>query len=266
MEYKEILYEVEEPIGRIIFNRPKSLNALSNSLMEEFSSALDQAQKDSKVRVVIISGVGRSFSAGYDLNEVEEFPVIDWYKWLSNQVSLVMKVWDIPKPVIAQVQGHCLGGACELAMACDLTIAAENAQFGEPEVQIGTGPVTLMMPWIIGLKKTKELLYTGEAINAQEAERIGMVNRVVALEELESETEILARKVSRVPVEVFRLTKASINRTYEIMGLQSALQSSVDLGSILHAAGEPEQIEFMKIAKQSGLKAALEWSKRRFSE
>ncbi len=266
MKYNEIIYEVNEQIGRITFNRPKLLNALSNSLMEEFSSALDQAEQDSNVRVVIVSGAGRSFSAGYDLNEVEEFPVIDWYKWLSNQVSLVMKVWDIPKPVIAQVQGHCLGGACELALACDLTIAAENAQFGEPEVQIGTGPVTLMMPWIIGLKKTKELLYTGDSIGAREAERLGMVNRVVALGELESETEALARKISRVPAEVFRLTKASINRTYEIMGLQSALQGNVDLGSILHAAGEPEQIEFMKIANESGLKAALDWSKQRFSE
>ena len=150
-------------------------------------------------------------------------------------------------------------------MACDLTIAADNAQFGEQEVQIGTGPVTLMMPWIIGLKKTKELLYTGVTVNAHEAGRIGMVNRVVALEELETKTDDLARKISCVPAEVFRLTKAYINRTYEIMGLQSALQANVDMGSILHAAGEPEQIEFMKIANESGLKDALEWSKRRFN-
>lgn len=109
-----------------------------------------------------------------------------------------------------------------------------------------------MMPWIIGLKNTKEQLYTGETINAQEAERIGMVNRVVALEELDAETESLAWKLSSVPAEVFRLTKASINRTYEIMGLQSALQSNVNLGSILHAAGEPEQVEFLKIASESG--------------
>lgn len=265
MEFTEIIYEVKEPIARITFNRPKVLNAFSNNLMEEFAAALDQSEQDASVRTVIISGAGRSFSAGYDLKEVDDFPVIDWYKWLSRQVSLVMKVWSIPKPVIAQVQGHCLGGACELALACDLTIAAEDAQFGEPEVQIGTGPVTLMMPWIIGLKKTKELLYTGDLIPAEEALRLGMVNRVVSLDELEVKTESLAMKVSNVPAEVFRLTKASINRTYEIMGLQSALQGNVDLGSILHAAGEPEQVEFMKIAKESGLKAALDWSKKRFS-
>jgi enoyl-CoA hydratase len=123
-----------------------------------------------------------------------------------------------------------------------------------------------MAPWIIGLKKTKELLYTVETINAQEAECIGMVNRVVALEELESETEAQGRKLSRVPVEVFRLTKASINRTYEIVGLQPALQNNADLGSILHAAGESEQIEFLVIASESVLKTTFEWSKRQFSE
>lgn len=215
MAYNDIQFEVSVPISRIIFNRPKLLNALSNNLMNEFASALDQAQNDPIVRVVIISGAGRSFSAGYDLNEVDDAPVIDWYNWISEQVALVMKVWSIPKPVIAQVQGHCLGGACELALACDLTIAAENAQFGEPEVQIGTGPVTLMIPWIIGLKKTKELLYTGELIYAEEALQIGMVNRVVPLEKLKNETETLAKKIAKVPPEVFRLTKASINRTNE---------------------------------------------------
>jgi enoyl-CoA hydratase/carnithine racemase len=262
MPYQDIRYEVAGPIGRIILNRPKTLNALNTRLMEEFTTALGEAETDDTVRGVIISGEGRVFSAGYDLNEVAEegeMSSVKWHQRLRQNVSAIMKIWELPKPVIAAVHSYCLAGACELVMTCDLTIAADDALFGEPEVRHRTGPVALIMPWIIGLKKTKELLFTGDLIDAEQALRFGMVNRVVSRGDLEEETEKLALKVARVPATVMRLTKMPINKTYEIMGLLAALLANVDFSSILHAAEEPIQIEFTKIVRERGLKTALEW-------
>jgi len=267
MTYHDLIYEVREPLAQITLNRPDALNALSHRLVDELEAALNEAEADDRVRVVILSGAGRAFSAGYDLKEDADGGERTAYEWqgeLARDLEVTMRIWELTKPVIAAVHSYCLAGACELAMACDLTIAAEDAVFGEPEVRYGSGPVTLLMPWLIGVKKTKELLYTGDTIDAQEALRLGLVNRVVARESLEQEAEALALKVARVPPEVMRLTKGPINRTFEIMGLYAALDGNLQASSILNSAGSPEQLEFNRIVQEEGLKAALAWREGRY--
>jgi enoyl-CoA hydratase len=268
MAYKNIIYEVEKPVATITLNRPKSLNALTQPLWTELKDALLKAEADDDVRAVVLAGAGRSFCVGYDLTEDYDPPLktaADWHASLSKDMAVTMTIWNLEKPVIASVRGHCLAAGFEVALACDLTIAAEGSSFGEPEVRFGSGPVTLLMPWIIGMKKTRELLYTGDSVSAEEAERLGIVNQVVPEDKLEEEARALAVKVALVPPEVMRLTKLPINRTFEIMGLHEALNTNVDQSSMLNTADVPELAEFEKITEEQGLKAALKWRENRYS-
>src|SRR6185503_9478361 len=146
---------------------------------------------------------------------------------LAHDVALTMELWELPKPTIAAVRGWCLAGACELAMACDLVVAADDAQFGEPEIRYGSGPVTLLMPFVLGQKKTNELLFTGGLIDAQEALRHGLVNRVVAAEELDAAVAELAAKIAPTPLPILRLTKLALQRAYEAMGLRAAVDANL---------------------------------------
>lgn len=268
MTFENLIYEVDEPVATITLNRPKSLNALTQPLWGELKEALKKAEEDDVVRTVVLTGAGRSFCAGYDLTEKYDPPLktaADWHRSLSKDMTVTMTIWNLEKPVIASVRGHCLAAGFEVALACDLTIAAEGASFGEPEVRFGSGPVTLLMPWVIGMKKTRELLYTGDSVSAEEAERLGIVNRVVPENKLEEETRALAVKVALVPPEVMRLTKLPINRTFEIMGLNEALNANIDQSSLLNTANVPELAEFEKITEEQGLKAALKWRENRYS-
>jgi enoyl-CoA hydratase/carnithine racemase len=144
-------------------------------------------------------------------------------------------------------------------MACDLVVAAEDARFGEPEIRYGSGPVALLMPFVLGQKKTNELLLTGDTIDAAEAHRVGLVNRVVPGDELEQAVTELVRKIAPTPLATLRLTKIALTRAYEAMGLRAAVSANLDLSAILNAAESPEQKEFDLIAAERGLKAALAW-------
>jgi enoyl-CoA hydratase len=264
----EVLQVVRTRWGvRLVLDRPKVLNALSHGLVDALDRAISAAAADPAVRVVVIEGAGRAFSAGYDLNEevdeVIEGP-LRWRDLLARDIALTMKVWDCPKPVIAQVHGYCLAGALELAMACDLIVAAEGTKLGEPEIRYGSAPVTLLMPALVGQKKTRELLLTGDLIDATEAERIGLVNRVVPADRLADEVDALADRIARTPPEVLRLTKQMLNRAMEAAGLREAVAAGLDLGAIINAADTPEQREWDEIVRRDGLKAALAWRDRRY--
>lgn len=176
-----------------------------------------------------------------------------------------MRVWSCPKPTIAVVQGYCLAGACEIAMACDMIIAADDTKFGEPEIQYGSGPVTLLMPFILGQKKTNELLFTGDKIDAEQALALGLVNKVVPRDELDSTARELALRIAPTPLAVLRLTKQALNRAYEAKGLRTAVNANVDISAILNGANTPEQQEFDKVAAEQGLKAALAWRDERYN-
>src|SRR5919201_3605966 len=183
-----VLYESRGPAAWITLNRPEKLNALNEAVLEGLHAALDRAVGDDEVRVVVLTGAGeRAFSAGYDLSAEAahaEIPAHTWHEVLGTDIDATMRVWALRKPTIAAVHGYCLAGGCELAMACDMIVSGESGRFGEPEIRYGSGPVALLMPYILGQKKTNELLFTGDVIDAEAAERAGMINRVVADEDV----------------------------------------------------------------------------------
>jgi enoyl-CoA hydratase len=264
-----VLYDVRAPTARITLNRPDKLNALSAGLVDELETALRRAVADDQVKLIVLTGAGRAFSAGYDLSEeVADQPTTaaQWHAVLARDVEVTMQLWRCPKPTIAAVRGWCIAGGCELAMACDIIIAADDARFGEPEIRYGSGPVALLMPFLIGQKKTNELLLTGEVIDAEEAHRIGLVNRVVASEELDAAVEAMAAKIAPTPLPVLRHTKLALLRAYEAAGLVQAVGANLDISSILNASDTPEQREFDEIAARDGLKAALAWRDSRYGK
>jgi enoyl-CoA hydratase len=270
VDYDNILYERRGPVAKITLNRPKVLNALSVGLIRDMHAAFDRLEADEEVRVVVLLGAGRAFSAGYDLKESAAEPargVVAWRERLERDVRFTLRVWDCPKPVIAAVHGYCLAGACDLAMMCDITIAAQGTFFGEPEIRFGSGVVTLVMPWVIGMKKTRELLYTGfDRLTAEEALALGLVNRVVPPDRLEAEAVALAEEIGRNDPEAVRLTKIALNRTYERMGIKDALAMNLELDTIMEAAETPMRREFNRLREEQGLKAAIAWRDARFRQ
>jgi enoyl-CoA hydratase len=265
-----VLYDLRGPAAWITINRPEKMNALNEAVLAGLHEALDRAVADDEVKVVVVTGAGdRAFSAGYDLSAEaahSDIAAHEWHEVLKTDVDATMKLWQLPKPTIAAVRGYCLAGGCEVAMACDLIVTGESGRFGEPEIRYGSGPVTLLMPFILGQKKTNELLFTGDVIDAAAAERAGLVNRVVADEQVEEEVEALVRKIAPTPLPVLRLTKVALVRAYEAMGLRQAVDMNLDLSSMLNAAETAEQREFMDIVRAQGLKAALAWRDNRYGE
>ena len=265
-----VIYETRGPAAWITINRPEKMNALNEAVLAGLHELLDRAVADDEVKVVVVTGAGeRAFSAGYDLSAEaahSDIPAHEWHDVLKTDIDATMKLWQLPKPTIAAVRGYCLAGGCEVAMACDLIVSGESGKFGEPEIRYGSGPVTLLMPFILGQKKTNELLFTGDVIDAAAAERAGMINRVVADDKVEDEVEALVRKIAPTPLPVLRLTKVALVRAYEAMGLREAVNMNLDLSSMLNAADMPEQREFMDIVRAQGLKAALAWRDNRYGE
>ena len=273
----EVLYEVDGPAARITLNRPDKLNAMSASVVEGLVEAFAMASADDRVKVVVVSGAGRAFCSGYDLaedagaNDGEDGDgggrtADSWHYELQRDVDMTMTLWTLPKPTIAKVHGWCLAGGCELAMACDVIVAADDARFGEPEIRYGSGPATLLMPHMIGIKRSALLLFTGDAIDAVEAERIGLVSRVVPRGELDDAVTELVAKLAPTPLAVLRYTKLALLRAADAMGLAQAVSANLDLSAILNGSDSPEQREFDQIVARDGLKAALSWRDSRYGE
>ncbi len=261
-----VLYERRGAVAWVTLNRPEKRNAINAGVLAGLDDALGQALADREARVVVLTGAGPSFCAGYDLTEAEPRSADGWHATLGRDVEATMRLWSLAKPTIAAVRGHCLAGGCELAMACDMVVSARSGRFGEPEIRFGSGPVALLMPYVLGQKRTAELLFTGDTIDAEEAHRAGLVNRVVADEELEAAAQELARRVALAPLEVLRLTKLALVRAYDAMGLRAAVAANLDLSAILNAADTPEGREFAGIVTSKGLRAALAWRDGRYAE
>ena len=249
---------------RLTLNRPAKLNAMNAELRDSLGSAIEDAATDPAVRVVVIKGSGRAFCSGYDLSEAAPRDAWGWRELLAEDVAVTLAIWRCPKPVIAQVHGYALAGGLELAMACDLVVAAEDAQLGEPEIRFGSAPVTLLMPFLIGQKKTRELLFTGDLVDGREAARIGLVNRAVPADRLDAEVELLADKLARVPGDVMAPTKLMLNRAMEASGFLAAVESGLDLQSFVNISETARA--FDEIVRRDGLKAALRWRDERYEE
>ena len=262
-----VLYEVRDGVALLTLNRPEKLNALSPELLDELEASLDRAGGDPEVRVVVIRGAGRAFSTGYDLEAFAHRPLLSpeaWRERHRRNIDRWLRIWNLPKPVIAQVHGYVLAGACEMTLACDLTVAAEGTRFGEPEIRDVSGPPTMFMPWVLGLKKTKELLLTGDLVDAREAERIGLINRVVPAERLEEQTLALAHRLARLEPAALAFNKVSINRTYEVMGLLTALSMNQELMALIHLT--EDSLAWRRLLSEEGVRAFLQARRARFGD
>jgi enoyl-CoA hydratase len=262
-----VLEEQIGPIRRLTMNRPEVLNALSQGLLDALSAALARASTDDEARVIVIRGAGRAWSAGYDLKEEDERgdqDVAAWREELAHDTGHMLEIMDHPRPVIAEVHGYCLGGGCDLMMMCDFAIASDDAIFGEPEIRFGSGVVTMIMPWVIGVRQAKELLLTGDRVEASDALRMGLVNRVVPRARLEEETLERARTIAVMDPVAISHTKRAINRRLEVAGFREAVWANVDIDAVIEGAYVPERKEFNRIRAERGLKEAFRWRDERF--
>ena len=189
-----------------------------------------------------------------------------WHGSLTDDMAVEFAPWDMCKPVIASVQGHALGGGCELTMFCDITIAADNALFGEPEIRFSNVGPAIIMPWIIGYKKARELLYFGDMIDAETAERLGMINHVVPLDELEAFTIKLAKRMALIAPEALEKAKLAINRGADCSGFRNAMQAGLDIVAPIYAAKTEVGLKFTEIRLKDGLSAALKWRREQFAQ
>lgn len=230
----DVLYEVDGPVAWITFNRPLVLNAIDWSLTLHFGRALQRAEEDERVRAIVVRGAGRAFSAGGDLQAPPRPAGLE----IPSMLELVTRIWEMPKPVIAAVRGHAVGQGCEIAGMCDITIAAEDARFGEIQIRHGGSPPMLVTPFLAGLKGAKEILMTGQLFDAYEAQRLGLVNRVVPSERLEADADALARQFAALPAAAVAANKVLVNRVYELAGMREAMAYRDDpvLRSLVEAA------------------------------
>ena len=217
MAYENIIVETRGHVGLVTLNRPKALNALNQALVEELNAALAIFENDSTVGCTIITGSGKAFAAGADVKEMADKTFVDAYlgKFLEGWSSLS----QARKPVIAAVSGYCLGGGCELAMMCDFIIATETAKFGLPEITLGIMPGaggTQRLPRLIGKAKAMDMILTGRMMDAAEAERSGLVSRVVAPESLLEEALAAAEKIASYSQPIVMMAKETVNRAQEM--------------------------------------------------
>lgn len=260
MSYETILYtkDAQDKFATITLNRPDKLNAMNKDCIREIDAALAEAVADPEVNALIITGAGRAFSSGYDLQGGDFVVDFDfWVEDMTENANALLNIWKAPIPVIAAVNGYCLAGALELMMSCDLAIAADNAKFGEPEVRHNSGPPALMMPWLLHTRDVRYLMFTGDIIDAQEADKMRLVNKVVPADELTLRAENLARKMARMPTPALKYTKKSINNQQLVAGLQASFDYNITSIAGLHVTDEGE--EWMaKLAKMT-LKEYLEY-------
>jgi enoyl-CoA hydratase len=254
----------------IELNRPERLNALSKQVLLELGTCLDAAEADPHVRAVVISGAGRAFSSGFDLKEQMERrpqgPDV-WRDILDLDFRTTMRFWHCRKATIAAIHGACLAGAFELALACDIAVAAEDAYFGEPELKFGAGIVTMLLPWMVGPKQAKEIILLGlDDIDAATALRLGLVNRVVPAGSHVSTALQIAANIGAIDPHLVQDTKKAINRSYEVQGMDSALKAALDIDHAIESHGSPDKKQFMDIARGQGLRAAIAWRDARFSK
>ena len=267
--FEHLLIGVDERICTITLNRPDKLNAMSKSLLDELEVAFTHAKSNDDVSVVLLKGSGRSFCAGYDLAP-DDWILTQYGADFEGPVNAVIdrddvteilerwiRLWKFPKPIVAQVQGVCLSGAGELLGITDIVVAGEGARFGHPAGRDLGIPVTLSFwPMLIGMRKTKELLFTSKLIDGTEAERIGLVNQVVPDDQLEAAALDMARDVARTADVGLRMSKLATNRWFENMGLMASCYSTADLDTFFHQSSS--YVDFFSAVRERGMAQALQ--------
>jgi enoyl-CoA hydratase len=278
VEFENIIYTVENGWARITLNRPEHLNALSGALQKELRAALWEADNDKEVHCVVLRGAGRAFSAGYDIHPSTARQPAETYGrvyrgmatleddiWqLEQQQFDRMAIWDMHKPVIAGIHGYCLAGGTDLALLCDIVVAAEDAVIGFPPVRAMGGPPAHMWTYLVGPQWAKRMLLTGDSISGKDAADIGLVYKAVPTDALDEEVESLAGKMAMIDIELLAVNKRSVNLAMELMGARTMQRLAAELDGRGHRA--PSVREFGERSMRDGLKAALEWRDSKFGD
>jgi enoyl-CoA hydratase len=267
MTYETIDYSAADGVARLVLDRPARLNAINTQLVADLRAAIAAANEDSAVKVLVLSGAGRAFCAGYDLDwgtKAEDAsqramsgqwdPVRD-YLGMSRNVRAYMSIWESPKPVIAQVHGWCVGGGTDLALCSDLIYMAEDAQIGYPPARVWGEPTTVMWVYRLGLEHAKRLMLTGEALTGVEAQRLCLASKAVPAPDLEATVSEMASRLATVPLNQLVMSKLLVNQAYENMGMRtSQLIGTVFDGIARHT---PEGIAWRDMAMREGFREAV---------
>ena len=254
---------VDDPaphVRRLTLNRPEKRNALSHQLRAEIMAALQAADQDPDIRVMIVRGAGTSFSAGYELGDGNDGVDMPHFtsggdsQWPRHVTETWMSIWDLSKPVIAQVHGYCLAGGSELATGCDLVYVAHDAQMGYPAVRFGV-PDMHFHAWMLGMRAAMEMMITGDSISGDEAVRLGWANRAFDEADLDKEVLAVAQRVARTPTDIVSLNKRTVHRAMDIMGMRAGIRSGTELCTLGTKAATFE--DFIENAREKGLTKAL---------
>lgn len=257
MEYSKLLVEKENGIAIVKINNPQLLNALNSTILGELDTLFTELENDSSISVIILTGEGKAFVAGADITEMSSMDAAEGKAFGEKGAKVFRKIELLSKPVIAAVNGYALGGGCELAMCCDIRIASAKAKFGQPEVGLGITPGfsgTQRLPRLVGMGKAKELIFTAEAINADEACRIGLVNSVAEPEELMNTAVAMAEKIAGKAPAAVKYSKESINR-----GMQCSMDEAINIEANLFG------LCFATEDQKEGMKAFMEKRKAKFN-
>ncbi len=224
-------------VRRLTLNRPEKRNALSNALRAQLLALLEAFDRDPDVRVTILRGAGTCFSAGYDLGGGTGAPypyhtAPGTGHWPRHVVEGAFRIWDLAKPVIAQVHGWCLAGGSELATACDVVYVAEDARIGYPPVRMMSPPDNQFHPWLCGMRAAMEMMLTGDAIDGHEAVRVGFANRAFLADDLDDVVVAIATRMAKIPTDVQQMNKRSVHRAMEIMGLRAAIRAGTEIQAL----------------------------------
>jgi enoyl-CoA hydratase len=268
-EYTLILVDTPAPaVRRITLNRPEKRNALNHPLRGQLLDALEAGDADPDVRVQVIRGAGSSFCAGYDLEgdpaaEMPFYTAAGDGQWPRHQTDSWMRIWDLGKPVIAQVHGYCLAGGSELATGCDLVYVAEDARMGYPAVRFGV-PDMHFHAWLVGMRTAMEMMLTGDSLTGVEAVEKGWANRAFPVERLAEEVVAVAERIAKLPPDLVQLNKRVVHRGMEVMGLRTAIRAGTELCAL--GTHQRSMHEFVGRIRSEGLTAALTERDEKFGD
>ena len=264
MEYSEIIVDrPREYVQRITLNNPEKRNPITNGMRAEMFHALETAEPDESIRVTVIRGAGKCFSSGYNLkagvrgsheHDQPFYTAGGLGNWARHLVESDFRMWDMAKPIIAQVHGYCLAGATELVLGCDLVYVAEDAAIGYPIVRNGTPPNVQFFPWLMGMRDAMEMMLTGDSISGVEAAESGFANRAYPADELEDAVLDMAERVAKVPSDVQQFNKRAVHAQLDIMGIRTGLRAGAEVHTL---ARYTDTCQAMQKAVREDFKGAL---------
>jgi enoyl-CoA hydratase/carnithine racemase len=259
--------KTSDAVATLTIRRPHKLNALTNGVMSELRKMLDRIASDDSIRVVVLTGEGRAFSAGFDVSTEEDTPEWTPAYWVEHfrlGYAGLERLWTLPQPVVAKIRGACLGGGFALSLACDLAYASEDSYFGEPEVKFGGSTMSPLLAWALPPRHFKELLLTGRLIDARRAETWGLINEAVSSDALDARVDQVVRHMCLLPPGTLTKNKSLLNHFYDVMG-HASLVEMAETQSVIRLSTASEN-DFTQISREQGVSAALKWQKKRFAD